>query len=178
MRHRSPSLIKTACRALDTLDPTHQGGRAHWCWIISSEKAVKREAEGEQDSRDDLGGEVFRYWDENQPEQDYHQNGKAIRSQLDDLRTGHAYPLSISCERRRLLRAPEAHNPWRRWWSWGEAADAGSEKPSPQFASETAGYDLAWRDDKTLALSGLRLPALSLGAAAGAATLPVVDRAW
>src|SRR5260370_593375 len=37
MRHRSPSLIKTACRALDTLDPTHQGGRAHWCWIISSE---------------------------------------------------------------------------------------------------------------------------------------------
>ena len=39
----------------------------------------------------------------------------------------------------------------------GEAADAESEKPSPQFASETAGYDLAWRDDKTLALSGLRL---------------------
>ena len=61
---------------------------------------------------------------------------------------------------------------------WGEAADAESEKPSPQFASETAGYDLAWRDDKTLALSGLRLPALSLGAAAAAATLPVVDRAW
>jgi len=60
----------------------------------------------------------------------------------------------------------------------GEAADAESEKPSPQFASETAGYDLAWRDDKTLALSGLRLPALSLGVAAGAATLPVVDRAW
>ena len=40
----------------------------------------------------------------------------------------------------------------------GEAADAESEKPSPQFASETAGYDLAWRDDKTLALSDLRLP--------------------
>ena len=60
----------------------------------------------------------------------------------------------------------------------GGSRGCGIGETQPTICERNRGYDLAWRDDKTLALSGLQMPALSLGAAARAATLRVVDRAW